>query len=113
MGVQLLHFIGDKGYLSADIQLDLFETAHIQLEVPYRLNQKNWQPPYIPFAKSRKRIETCFSQFCDQFMMIRNYAKQTEGLFARIIGKVSAFTVLQYINHINNRPIGRVKYALI
>lgn len=106
-------FIGDKGYLSAEIQLDLFETAHIQLEVPYRLNQKNWQPPYIPFAKRRKRIETCFSQFCDQFMMIRNYAKQTEGLFARIIGKVSAFTVLQYINHIKNRPIGRVKYALI
>lgn len=105
-------FIGDKGYLSADMQLDLFETVHIRLEVPYRLNQKNWRPSYLPFAKRRKRIETCFSQFCDQFMMLRNYAKQTEGLFARIIGKVSAFTVLQYINHINNRPISRVKYAL-
>ncbi|TFH68180.1 IS982 family transposase, partial [Segatella hominis] len=30
----------------------------------------------------------------------------------RIIGKISAFTVLQYINYVNNRPVGRVKYAL-
>ncbi|TFH77202.1 IS982 family transposase, partial [Segatella hominis] len=34
------------------------------------------------------------------------------GLFTRIIGKISAFTVLQYINYVNNRPVGRVKYAL-
>ena len=29
-----------------------------------------------------------------------------------IIGKISAFTVLLYINYINERPIGRIKYAL-
>ncbi|MCI1246089.1 MAG: IS982 family transposase, partial [Prevotella sp.] len=34
------------------------------------------------------------------------------GLFTRIIAKISAFTVLQYINYRNKRPIGRVKYAL-
>ena len=103
---------GDKGYISASVQLDLFETANIKLECPYRLNQKNWKPTYIPFAKARKRIETVYSQLCDQYMVIRNYAKQTDGLFARIIGKISALTVAQYINHINNQPIGRVKYAL-
>lgn len=32
---------GDKGYIGADIQLDLFETAHIRLECPYRVNQKD------------------------------------------------------------------------
>ena len=26
---------GDKGYIGADVQLDLFETAHIRLECPY------------------------------------------------------------------------------
>ena len=46
---------GDKGYIGADVQLDLFETAHIRLECPYRLNQKDWKPTYIPFAKARKR----------------------------------------------------------
>ena len=44
---------GDKGYIGADIQLDLFETAHIRLECPYRFNQKAWKPTYIPFAQER------------------------------------------------------------
>ena len=38
---------GDKGYIGADVQLDLFETAHIRLECPYRLNQKDWKPTFI------------------------------------------------------------------
>ena len=105
--------IGDKGYLKASLQLDLFETVQIHLEVPYRLNQKDWKPTFKPFAKARKRVETLFSQLDDQFMVCRNYAKQQVGLFARIISKVSAMTVLQYINFINNKPIGRIKYALV
>ena len=104
---------GDKGYVGAEVQLDLFESANIRLECPYRLNQKDWKPTFVPFAKARKRVETLFSQQDDQFLVIRNYAKKTCGLFARIIGKVSAMTALQYINYINNKPIGRIKYALI
>ena len=92
------------------MQLDLFET-HIRLECPYRLNQKDWKPTFIPFAKARKRIETLFSQLTDQFLVIRNYAKITNGLFVRIIVKISALTILQYVNF-NNKPIGRIKYAL-
>ena len=72
--------IGDRGYISAQMQLDLFETANIRLEVPYRKNQKEYKPVFAPFAKARKRIETLFSQLCDQFMIVRNYAKDTEGL---------------------------------
>ena len=97
--------LGDKGYLSAPIQQDLFETAHITLEVPYRLNQKNWRQPTWAYRRFRKRIETVFSQLNDHLMMIRNYAKQPEGFFARMGTKVAAFTML-------HRPIGQVKYAL-
>ena len=64
------------------------------------------------YAKAKKRIEMNFSQLCDHFIIFRNYAKQTLGQFTRIIGKISAFTILQYINYVNNRPIGWVKYAL-
>jgi hypothetical protein len=92
--------------------LDLFETTNIRLEVPYWCNQKECKPTFPVFAKARKRIETQFTQLCDQFMIIRNYVKDTDGLFARIIGKISAFTILQYINYKNGKPIGRVKYAL-
>ena len=104
--------LADKGYLSAPIQKDLFETATITLEVPYRLNQKNWKPPSWAYRRFRKRIETVFSQLSDHLMMIRNYAKQPDGFFARIAAKVAAFTMLQYFNLLNHRPIGQVKYAL-
>lgn len=101
-----------RGYLSAEVQQDLFETAHIKLEVPYRLNQKNWRNPSWAYRRFRKRIETVFSQLNDQFMMVRNYAKQTGGLFTRTAAKIAAMTVLQYINFCNHRKIGLVKDAL-
>ena len=104
---------GDRWYTSAAVQLDLFGTAKIRMEVPYRINPKNWRPIFVPFAKARKRIETVFSQLCDQFMIVRNYAKQTKGLLTGIVSKISALTILQYINKINNRDIGKIKYELI
>ena len=58
-------------------------------------------------------IETLFSRLNGQSLVIRNYAKKTDGLFAGIVGKISAMTALQDINYINNKPIGRIKYALI
>ena len=40
--------LGDKGYLSTSIQLNLFETANIRLETPKRMNQASYQKqPYI------------------------------------------------------------------
>ena len=104
--------IGDRGYISKTMQLNLFEEAKIELEVPHRLNQKNWKPIFIPYAKARKRIETDFSQFVDQFMPNRNYAKQIEGLMTRIISKISTFTIMQYVNYSLGKPIGHIKYAL-
>ena len=105
--------LGDKGYLSAGVQKDLFETVNITLEVPYRLNQKNWRPPSWAYKKFRKRIETIFSQLNDNLMMIRNYAKQSCGLFTRMAGKIAAMTFMQYVNFVNHRPIGHIKYSLI
>lgn len=60
-----------------------------------------------------KRVETLFSQMVDQFMLCRNYAKQQVGFFARIISNISALTILQYINFINNKPLGQIKHALL
>lgn len=78
----------DKIY-QAEVQLELFETADIRLEVPYRKKQKKWKPAFYPFAKTGKRIEALFSQLCDQLMIIQNYAKDTEGLFTGVIRKIA------------------------
>ncbi|MEG2064546.1 MAG: IS982 family transposase, partial [Alistipes sp.] len=104
--------IADRAYLSATVQLDLFQRANIRLEVPYRHNQKDFRPVYKPFAKARKRIETTFSQLSDQFMMIRNYAKNFAGFSTRILAKITAFTILQYLNFTQDKPLCKTKYAL-
>ncbi|KAA6315771.1 hypothetical protein EZS27_033823, partial [termite gut metagenome] len=111
-GISHCTLLGDKGYVSKNILLNLFETAHIRLEVPYRSNQKNFKPWFNPFRKLRKRVKTVFSQLDDQFLLLRNYAKDVKGIFTRVLAKMASITALQYLNKINNRPIGRVKHAL-
>ena len=105
--------LGDMGYLSADYQLNLFEKANIKLETPKRKNQHDYKPqPYI-FRKSRKRIETLYSQLCDQFLIRKNFAKSFDGFRTRILSKISAMTVIQYLNKfVYDRPINNLKINL-
>lgn len=105
--------VGDKGYISRQQQINLFETANIELEVPLKSNQKEQKPTMWILKKIRKRIETVFSQLCDQFMMQRNYAKSFAGFKCRVLAKVTGLTVLQFLNKfIYNKPVGRVKHTL-
>lgn len=105
--------LGEKGYLSAEVQRILFKTANITLEVPYRLNQENRHPQTWAYRRFRKRIETIFAQLNDNLMMIRNYAKQFCGLFTRMADKIVAVTFMQSVNFVNHRPIEQIKYSLI
>lgn len=106
--------LGDKGYLSADYQLDLFESKQIKLEVPMRKNQDNYTKQAYIFRKKRKRIETLFSQLCDQFMIRRNYAKSFQGFKTRILSKLTALTIIQYINKfIFDRNINNLKISIV
>lgn len=117
-------FLGDRGYLSQSIQLSLFQTVNIKLDsslkgeqakqTSKRSNQKDYKPqPYI-FRKSRKRIEALFFQLCDQFLIRRNYAKTFDGFKTRILAKITALTLIQYINKfIFDRPINNIKNQII
>ena len=51
---------GDKGYIGAEVQLDLFETANIRLECPYRLNQKNWNLHLSLSQRLEKELKPLF-----------------------------------------------------
>ena len=67
----------------------------------------------VNLKKVRKRIETVFSQLCDQFMMQRNYAKSFAGFEYRVLAKVTTLTVLHLLNKsIYNKYVGRVKHIL-
>ena len=116
IGLQLSDctLLGDKGYLSSAVQLNLFESANIRLDTPKRVNQKEYKPQFSLFRKSRKRIEILFSQMCDQFMVRRNYAKSFDGFRTRILTKITAMTIIQYINkNIFNRNINNLKISII
>lgn len=111
-GMNNCTLIGDAGYLSSEQQTDLFTQQHIKLRTPMRSNQKDFKPFPFVFKKSRKRIETLFSQLCDQMMIKRNYAKSFNGLATRMVCKMSATTALQLINHQNGKPLNHIKHAL-
>ena len=104
--------IGDKGYISKEIRTDLFHTCNIRLETPKRKNQKDGQDWHPIFRKSRKRIETLFSQLCDQMMFKRNYAKTFIGIATRVFTKIAAVSCLQSMNYDNGKPLNHLKYAL-
>ena len=97
--------------------LDLFNQARIrlkiQLKTPLRSNQKDYKPYPRIYSKTRKRLETLFSQLTDQFMMKRNYAKSFRGLRTRILSKITATTVIQFINHfLLGRNINALKHPI-
>ncbi|MFM9824967.1 IS982 family transposase [Flavobacterium sp.] len=106
--------LGDRSYLSKTIQLDLFQTVNIKLETPKIKNQVDYKPQAYIFRKSRKRIETLFSQLCDQFKIRNNYAKSFEGFKTRILAKKTALILVQYVNKfIFDRPINNIKNQII
>ena len=106
--------LGDMGYLSANIQLDLFQSVQINLQTPLIKNQLEYkEQPYV-FKKGRKRIETLFSQMCDQFRIRQNFAKTFQGYKTRILSKITAVTMIQYLNKfVFDRPINKLKVNLV
>jgi hypothetical protein len=106
--------LGDRAYLSNPLQTELFEEHRILLNTPMRNNQKNYRKQPAIFRKSRKRIETVFSQFCDQFKIQTNYAKLFDGFATRLMAKIAAFTLLQFLNIFEfGRELNHVKHTLI
>ncbi|MBS4041629.1 MAG: transposase, partial [Flavobacteriales bacterium] len=81
---------------------------------PKRKNQMNYvEQPFI-FKRGRKRIETLFSQMCDQFRIRNNYAKTFIGFSTRILSKITAITLIQHLNKfVFNRPINQLKVNLV
>ena len=104
--------LADRGYLGKATQLRLFEDVEINLNVPYRRNQKDYRPYDESKKIKRKQIEVVFSQLCDEFLIRRNYAKSFDGLHARITSKIAAKTFKQYWNYKNNKPLNQTKHAL-
>lgn len=105
--------IGDRGYISKELQIDLFNFFKINLSVPMRRNQHNFVEFSRTKSKIRKRIETNISQLCGQFTTNVNFAKTFQGLATRIVSKITSFTMIQYLNFfVIKRGLNKLKINL-
>ncbi len=104
--------LGDKGYVGKQLELDLKDKLDISMSIPYRKNQKDFTKYPFHLKLKRKTIETVFSQYVDEFMIKRNYAKSYDGLEIRLYTKIAAKTFKQYWNYINGKSINRTKHSL-
>ena len=105
--------IGDRGYISKEFQVDLFNYSNIKLSVPMRKNQHDFVAFSKTKSKIRKRIETAISQLNGQFLIHINLAKTFQGLATRIASKIASFTMIQYLNFfVFKRSLNKVKINL-
>ena len=105
--------IGDRGYISKKLQVDLFNYSKINLSVPMRKNQHSFVEFSRTKSKIRKRIETNISQLCGQFTINVNFAKTFQGLATRIVSKITSFTMIQYLNFfVFKRSLNKLKVNL-
>ena len=105
--------IGDRGYISKQLQIDLFNYSNIKLSVPMRKNQHDFVVFSKTKSKIRKRIETAISQLNGQFLIHTNLAKTFEGLAVRTASKITSFTMIQYLNFfIFKRSLNKLKINL-
>jgi hypothetical protein len=104
--------LGDKAYRSMPLQMELFEKFEVKLKVPFRSNQHDYKRHPKKYRRKRQMVETFFAQMTDQFHVKRNYAKRYEGLQARLSSKLSAMSLLNWINFQNGRKLSQLKRAL-
>ncbi|MCH2200113.1 MAG: transposase [Flavobacteriales bacterium] len=103
--------LGDRGYISKQVQTDLLTQYEIKLEVPFKSNPREKVPINPQNGKKRSRIEVQFAQLCDQFRIKLNYAKTFEGFLVRMASKLASIAVLQKVNFEKGRPQNDIKHA--
>ena len=86
--------IGDRAYISANYQADLFNQSQLKLSVPICSNSLNPAEFSALKRRKRKRIETLISQLDGQFSMSINFAKTFDGLATRIVSKITTITMI-------------------
>ena len=111
--LQNCELIGDRDYISAHYQADLFNQSQIKLSAPMRSNSLNPTDFSTIKRRKRKRIETLISQLDGQFSMNINFAKTFDGLATRIVSKITALTMIQFFNlFVFERNINNIKNLL-
>ena len=108
-----IKIIGDKGYINNDLKISLAKEKEILL---FSLKRKNSKFKFEKqfrnaLSKTRRRVETSFSQLAEQFNINRVRAKSKWGLMIRIVLKILAHNLSFIINILigNIFNVGQIK----
>ena len=88
--------LGDKGYISKELEVDLLKMDNVCLLSTRRSNQNAQYPP--KFRKLRRRIETTISQLTHQFNVSRIRARYHWGFRTRLSNKFAGWTLGVFLN---------------
>lgn len=101
-GQRNLAVIGDKAYVSADLDDQVWEEGkHLNLSLR-KANQKNQWPSGIQtiLSKIRHRIETAFSVLTTSFNLDKLGSRSYSGMLARATTRVLAYTLSFFLAEI-------------
>ena len=103
--------LGDKGYISQQLQAEVLETENTVLFPTLRRNQKQQYPEAFGKlqVRLRRRIETTISQLTEQFHVSRVRARTHWGLRTRISNKFGACLLGAFVNQCLGRPLMKLK----
>lgn len=103
--------LGDKGYISAPVQLSFADNLGVDLQaIPKDNDLKATLWPF-EWRRARRYVETVFSQLCDEVRVKRNLAKRFTGINTRVSTKLLVRTVKQFLNYHTGRPINQTKHC--
>jgi hypothetical protein len=104
-----LEVFGDKAYISAAVADDLKQRCGVHLHTLPRSNQKRKVSSQQRQLHNQVRqiIETVNGQLVEQFDIERNHAHTFQGLCTRLLSKLTAHTLLVYLNRLlgNAHPL--------
>ena len=103
--------LGDKGYISEQLQRELLETEGTVLLPTLRRNQKRQYPESFRSlqVRLRRRIETTIGQLTDQFHVSRVRARSHWGFQTRLSNKFGACLLGAFLNQCLGRPLMKLK----
>ena len=107
--------LGDKGYISQQLQSEVLETEDTVLLPTLRRNQKQQYPKSFGKlqVRLRRRIETTISQLTEQFHVSRVRARTHWGLRTRMSNKFGACLLGAFVNQCLGRPLMKLKDLIL
>ncbi len=103
--------LGDKGYISQQLQAELIETQATVLLPTLKRNQKQQYPESFRKlqVRMRRRIETTIGQLTEQFHVSRVRALKHWGLLTRMSNKFGSCLLGAFVNRCLGRPLMKLK----